>query len=148
MQYYTMIYFYIRNTIYTVCFYIFSVSVMTSYRSTRPLAKLKSYITGRNERYCLGMDIESSWTSPPLCDRALSHYVWLGMLTGNAVGSWVSRSRRASVSRASSPALPGSELDEGGGGGARKSTARCLLKLEAAKQSPVSNFISYSPSLT
>lgn len=88
---------------------------MTSYCTTHPLAKLKNYITGRNEWHCFGVDIESSWTSPSLCDRALSHYIWLGMLTGNAVGSWVSRSGRASVSRASSPALPGSELDEGGG---------------------------------
>lgn len=50
-----------------------------------------------------------------LCATAPSHYIWLGTLSGNAAGSWVSRSRRSS--RASSPTLPGSELGEGGGRG-------------------------------
>lgn len=42
-----------------------------------------------------------------LCDRAPSHYISLGTLTRNAVGSWVSHSQLALVSRTSSPCCQG-----------------------------------------
>lgn len=67
--------------------------LLVSWQVTAPHILWTTYITRRNEWYCLGVDIvdtESSWTAPSLCDRALSHCIWLGMLTGNAVGSWVS----------------------------------------------------------